>query len=58
MPQANVLMQVRHPAPAVSVIDIQGDVTASAEDALMNAVATAATPQTRAILLNCSGLST
>ncbi len=56
MPQANVLMQVRTPVPTVSVIDIQGDITAAAEEALMSAITTAATPRTRAILLNCSGL--
>jgi anti-sigma B factor antagonist len=49
-------MTVRHPTDTTSSIDIQGDVTASAEAALMEAYAEANTPETRAIILNFTGL--
>jgi anti-anti-sigma factor len=56
MPESNVLMTVRHPTATTSIIDIQGDVTASAEAVLMAAYAEANAPGTRAIILNFSGL--
>lgn len=56
MPQANVVMNVRPVSPAASIIDIQGEVTAFAEDALMEAYAKASTPTTRTIVINFSDL--
>jgi anti-sigma B factor antagonist len=56
MPEPNALMTVRHPTATTSIIDIAGDVTASAEAVLMAAYADANAPGTRAIILNCSGL--
>lgn len=56
MPQAKVVMNVRKVSPTASIIDIQGDVSAFAEDTLMEASAEASTPTTRAIILNFSGL--
>jgi anti-anti-sigma factor len=49
-------MTVRHPTTTTSIIDIQGDVTASAEYVLMEAYAEANTPDTRVIILNFNGL--
>ena len=56
MPQANVVMNVRKINNSVSIIDIEGDVSAFAEDALMEAYAEASTPTTRTIILNFNGL--
>jgi anti-sigma B factor antagonist len=56
MPQANVKMTVRRITPAVSIIDIQGDVSAFAENVLMDAYTEANTPTTRVFILNFSGL--
>ena len=56
MPQAKVVMNVRKVSPTASIIDIQGEVSAFAEDTLMEAYADASTPATRAIILNFSGL--
>jgi len=56
MPQAKVVMNVRKVSPTASIIDIQGEVSAFAEDTLMEASAEASTPTTRAIILNFSGL--
>jgi anti-sigma B factor antagonist len=56
MSQANVKVTVRNSSPSVSILDIQGDVTAFAEDALMEAYAAASRPTTRFIILNFSGL--
>ncbi len=56
MPQAKVVMNVRKVSPTASIIDIQGEVSAFAEDTLMEAYAEASTPTTRAIILNFSGL--
>ena len=56
MPQANVVMNVRKVSNTVSIIDIEGDVSAFAEDILMEAYAEASTPTTHAIVLNFSGL--
>jgi hypothetical protein len=49
VPESNVQMTVRHPTATTSIIDIQGDVTNSAEDDLMAAYAEANTPTTHAI---------
>lgn len=56
MPQAKVIMNVRQVSQAASVIDIQGEVTAFAEQVLMQAYSEASTPATRAIILNFTGL--
>lgn len=57
MPQANVVMNVRHISATASSIDIQGDVSAFAEQVLMDAYAQASTPTTRVIILNFSDLA-
>ena len=51
-----VQMNVRRVSPRASVIDIQGEVTAFAEDALMTAFTKASSPTTRIFLLNFFGL--
>jgi anti-sigma B factor antagonist len=56
MPQANVVMNVRKINNTVSIIDIEGDVSAFAEDTLMEAYAEASTPTSRTIILNFKGL--
>ncbi len=56
MSQSNLTTTVRKPQPQLSVIDIQGDVTGQAENALMDAFSEASNGSTRAILLNFSGL--
>src|SRR5579872_3652757 len=56
MPQANVVMHTRHATPTTSIIDIQGDISAFAEQELMRAYAEASTPTTRTIVLNFTGL--
>jgi len=56
MPQANVVMNVRKPTNTVSIIDIEGDVSAFAEDTLMEAYTEASSPTTRTIILNFNGL--
>jgi anti-sigma B factor antagonist len=57
MPQMNVIMDVRKVSPLISVIDIHGDLSASAENVLMDAYTTASTATTRAIILNMQGLA-
>lgn len=56
MPQANVVMHTRHITPTTSIIDIQGDISAFAEQELMRAYNEANTPSTRTIILNFTGL--
>jgi len=56
MPQANVIMNVRKINNTVSIIDIEGDVSAFAEDILMEAYAEASSATTRTIILNFNGL--
>ena len=56
MPQANVAMNVRLVSPAISIIDIQGEVTAFAESAMMQAYNAASSSTTRTIILNFSDL--
>lgn len=56
MPEANVRMTVRQVSASVSVIDIQGDLSAFAEGVLMDAYAEANGPATRAFILNFTGL--
>ena len=56
MPQANVVMHTRHITPTTSIIDIQGDISAFAEQELMRAYNEANAPTTRTIILNFTGL--
>jgi anti-sigma B factor antagonist len=56
MPQANVAMHTRRVNASTSIIDIQGEVTAFAEQVLMQAYNEASTPTTRTIILNFAGL--
>jgi anti-sigma B factor antagonist len=56
MPQANVVMNVRKINSTVSIIDIEGDISAFAEDILMEAYAEACSSTTRTIILNFNGL--
>jgi anti-sigma B factor antagonist len=56
MPEAKVSMNVRRIDPSTSIIDIEGDVSAFAENVLMDAYTQASTPGTRNIVLNFSGL--
>jgi anti-sigma B factor antagonist len=56
MPQAKVVMNVRKMSPTTSIIDIQGEVTAFAENVLMEAYAEASAPGVHKIILNFSGL--
>ena len=52
MPQAKVKMNVRKVNDQVSVVDIQGEVNAFAENALMDAYTQAGAQNVRAIVLN------
>jgi anti-sigma B factor antagonist len=56
MPQANVIMNVRKINNTVSIIDIEGEVSAFAENILMEAYSEACSPTTRTIILNFNGL--
>ncbi len=56
MPQASVVMNTRRVNATTSIIDIQGDVSAFAEQVLMSAYDEANTPTTRTIILNFTGL--
>ena len=54
MPQTKATMTVRHYDTKASVIDIQGEVTAAAENVLMDAYTQAS--NSRAIILNFAGM--
>ena len=56
MTQAPVKMTVRKVSDRASIVDIEGDVTAACEDALMEAYADATTDKTRGIVLNFNRL--
>jgi anti-sigma B factor antagonist len=56
MPQAHIEMHVRHFSPAISIIDIEGDLSATAEAVLMDAYTQASIPTTRIIMLNFADL--
>lgn len=56
MPPANVTVSVRKINPTTSIIDIQGEVNAFAEQALMGAYTDASSASTRAIILNFTQL--
>ena len=56
MSEATVSMTVRAPSERTSVIDIDGEVTAASEAALMDAYARASGDTTRWVVLNFTGL--
>jgi anti-sigma B factor antagonist len=56
MPVPVATMGVRHPRPAVAVIDIGGEVTSHCESVLMSAYEQASTPGTHGVVLNFSDL--
>jgi anti-sigma B factor antagonist len=56
MPQAKVVMNVRRVSATTSIIDIQGEVSAFAEQVMMQAYMEASGPTTRSIILNFVGL--
>jgi anti-anti-sigma factor len=56
MPDTASALAVREPAAGVRVIEIKGDVTAAAEDVLMDAYGRAGGEGVRAIVLDFSGL--
>ena len=56
MPETSLKMDVRKASSTASIVDIHGDMTAAAEDALMEAYNEANTPTTRVIILNFSDL--
>ncbi|HLW01375.1 MAG TPA: STAS domain-containing protein [Ktedonobacterales bacterium] len=53
---ANTQVGVRQASDVASIIDLEGEVTGSAEQALMSAYAEASRPTTRVVLLNFSKL--
>jgi anti-sigma B factor antagonist len=56
MNKTGITVSVRKPDTHTGIIDISGEVNAFAEDALMDAYTQASTGNTRAIILNFSGL--
>jgi len=56
MNQTTLTTEVRKPTPNISIIDIQGDVTGTAENTLMDAFSEASNGSPKTILLNFSGL--
>lgn len=56
MPQAPISVTCRRPRRDVAVLDIAGDLTGAAEDALMSAYAEAGNSGTRAVVLNFNDL--
>ena len=56
MSQAELSMTVRRIRADVSVVDIRGEVNASADNAFTDAYAQASSDKARAIILNFSGL--
>lgn len=56
MPESNLKATVRKPAPGVSIIDLDGEVTGFAEDILMDAYTQSVNGGTRTIVLNFSEL--
>jgi anti-sigma B factor antagonist len=56
MPQAQVKMNVRKADEKACTIDVEGELTAFAEDVLMDAYQQASTEGVRAIILNFEGL--
>ena len=56
MPQPTAKITVRQVTAMIGVIDIQGDLSSFAENALMDAYAQAASPTTQVIILNFAAL--
>ncbi|QYJ15558.1 hypothetical protein Rxycam_01382 [Rubrobacter xylanophilus DSM 9941] len=56
MPQAQVAMDVRRVSDGISIVDVRGELTAFAEEILMEAYRQASAGGTRAIILNFEGL--
>jgi anti-sigma B factor antagonist len=56
MPHAQVTMDVRKVSDRVSVVDVKGELTAFAEDVLMDAYSQASGSDVRGIVLNFGGL--
>jgi anti-anti-sigma factor len=56
MQQPNITFNVRKVTPTTSVIDVQGEFTSFAENALMDAYAEASAGNARTIVLNFNGL--
>ena len=56
MTEATVSMDVRTPDESVSVIDIEGEITAACEPILMDAYGRASGDATRCVILNFTGL--
>ncbi len=56
MYQSKVMMPVRQVNGKASIIDIQGEVTAAAENILMNAYSEASKTNSRSVILNFNGL--
>jgi anti-sigma B factor antagonist len=56
MNKANIVVNVRKAGNGAGIIDISGEVNAFAENALMDAYTQACNGNTRAIILNFSGL--
>jgi anti-sigma B factor antagonist len=54
MPQSKATMTVRQAKDRVSIIDLQGEITSAAENALMDAYSQASGQNARAIILNFS----
>jgi anti-sigma B factor antagonist len=54
MADGTLTLEVRQPAPATSILDVHGDITADSEKPLMDAYGEAGTA--KAIVLNFSGL--
>lgn len=54
MPRANVTMRVRPIDDHIGIVDVQGDVTAQAEEALMDAYTRASAGDARTIILDFS----
>jgi anti-sigma B factor antagonist len=54
--KANVTFTTRQLSPAAAAIDIQGEITSSAEEALMDVYSRAAGAGVKAIILNFAGL--
>jgi anti-sigma B factor antagonist len=57
MPSANLTMNVRRPSDEACVIEIHGDVTAFAENALTDAYNQASNGNTKAVILDFSDLN-
>jgi anti-sigma B factor antagonist len=57
VPQTNIRMDVRGIESTISIIDIQGDVSAAAEQVLTDAYAQANMPGVRVIILNFTDLA-